>query len=74
MGNDMGGSINDLSNISMEESGKTHKNLLFLIIFFCFFALFILVGRVLGLQITSEVFIFVSLVTSLILATYIYMR
>ncbi len=64
----------DLKNVSLEESGTTQGNIIFMVMFFCIFIGFFIVGSILELQITSELFIGASMIISLIIAAIFYRR
>jgi len=66
--------LQELSNVSLEERGSTHREFLFMVLFICLFILFYLAGGFLGVDRSSELFIGVSLGVSLILAAIIYKR
>jgi len=72
--NDTELSSDDLKNVSMEERGRTHKDMQVMVTFFCCFILFLIAGVILGMKVTSEVFIGASLGISLILAVFLFRR
>ena len=66
--------IRELSNVSMEERGGTQKQFILMIMFLCLFIIFYIAGGLLGIDRSSEIFIFVSLGLSMVLAAILYRR
>lgn len=64
----------ELSNVSLEERGSTQKQFILMIMFFCIFLLFYIAGGLFGIDRSSEMFIFVSLGFSMVLAVILYRR
>ena len=66
--------LKELSNVSLEESGSTHGEFLFMVLFICLFILFYIAGGFLGIDRSSELFIGGLLGISMLLAAIIYKR